>query len=232
MALWGACAGQQAPPAHPKIKAQVYLSPDLKITSTHTVEEALRDPFPSPFQITVGEGRGAPRTLNHCADYLAIRDTRYSASGSLEDKRLRYLGATCDALSWIKGARPAAHPAFGNFSWRQITLRQLPPELALNLSPDAEEQARKVSARGGSILELEPDLRLRVKNANEAQLVSEDEKITLTVDAHGDFLGDGNEQLLVRWQSSVTGGSYTSVYVFLLARRNNRLVVVGQRPLE
>ena len=215
-------------------RAGIYVAPGLKITPTHTIDDALREPFPSSYEVTVGKApNAANKTLTNCLDYLSMKGSHYSAVSSLNLANVHSLGATCDALDWIRGARPAAHPAFQNFSWRQITVRQLPPELALNISREEEAKARTVSAHGGSILEMEPGVKLRIKSADEAELVAPgDWTAALTMEAHGDFLGDGNEELLVVWLGHATGATYTASYTFLLGRGKNGLAVVRQRPSE
>jgi hypothetical protein len=62
-----------------------------------------------------------------------------------------------------------------------------------------------------------------------AELVAPDWTGQLTLFAHGDFLGEGNDQLLVRWVASVKGGTYQATRVFLLARNKSSLVVVRSR---
>ncbi len=215
-------------------RAGIYIAPELKISSTHTIDDALREPFPNPYVVTVGKAPNtANKTLSNCLDYLAMKGNHYSAESSLNLANVHYLGAKCDALDWIRGAKPAARPAFQNFSWRQIMVRQLPPELALNISREEEAKAKAVSAHGGSIAEMEPGVKLRIKSVDEAELVAAgDWTAALTVEAHGDFLGDGNEELLVVWLGHATGGTYTASYTFLLGRAKNGLVVVQQRPSE
>lgn len=223
-------------PQSPKIEAtqhaqSVYTASALGITSRTTVTKLLGAPFPDSFEVTTGGSSPVLRkTLTNCADYLEVRDQKFTTGLSIDDTTLRALGAKCVALDWIRDASPATHPSFRDFSFRRVTVRELPPEFALSLSRQQRSAAKSLSHSGGSILDLEPGLRMRVTDANRATLISPDWTEALSVYSHADFIGDGQEELLMRADAKATGGSYISTTLFLLVRRNNGLVVVRQYP--
>ena len=221
--------GAQAPSAPSRA---LNTTPELGLDASGTIEAALEKPLPDVYEVILGRGADATRhTVKNCTDYLTLGSGRRSTGSALNDASLRYLGATCVALDWLKMARPSTKPAFQNFSLQQITVRELPPELALAISFDSIADARSASKRGASILAIEPSVRLRPKSADEAELVASDWTAHLTVYGHADFFGDGSDELLVRWQGAATGGTYKATQVFLLARNKGRLAVVRSRNL-
>jgi hypothetical protein len=209
----------------------LYISPELGITPTRSIDSALGEPFRHAYKVTVGKPPElVSKTLHNCLDYLPVEESIYSAGSALDEHSLRAQGARCDAYDLLRLAKASANPSFSDFSFAHLSVKALPPGLALIISDDERMKASAIAARDGSILELERAATLRATGPNTAELTTKDWTATLTVYAHGDFLSDGNEELLLRRDAYAIHGSYRSISVFLLARGKSGIRIVRQRP--
>ena len=225
---------QTASPASPKsaVGADIWLSPDLGLSGNKSINAALSEPLEDNYTITLGTApHQTTAILHNCKDYLHVEKSSYDAGPAVVSNVLHYEGARCDALDLLRSARPALHPAFYDFSFKHILSKDLPASLALLVNEEQQQLAERIDRRGGSIVDLEK-VALHPRGPYEAELVATDWTATLTVLARADFLGDGNEELLIRRNVAAIGGTLRSTTVFLLARSlpAARLRIVTTRP--
>ena len=111
-------------------------------------------------------------------------------------------------------------------------MRDLPPQLALALSPDQIARVNRVAARNGSIRALDRTVRLRPLSATRARLDAGAWTATLTLYGRADFTGTGEDSLLIRRDASAKRGTYTTSSLYLMMRRRptGRLQIVEPRP--
>lgn len=209
----------------------LYISPELGIDANRSVDAALAEPFRHTYEVSVGKPPELfTKTVRNCLDYLPIEAAIYSAGSALREQSLRAQGARCDAYGLLRVAKVAARSSFHDFSFARLPVKALPPGLAVVISRDEESKANEISVQDGSILDLVRDVTLRATSPNTAELATRDWSATLTVYAYGDFLNDGNEEMLLRRDAYAVHGSYRSISVFLLTREKSGLRIVQQRP--
>jgi len=209
------------------------LSPELNLAPGKSIEATLAEPFDSVYEVALSAPqKGTRKTLHNCLDYLPVENSIYSAGSALDYQSLRSDGARCDALDLLRTAKSAANQSFRDFSLEHLSVNDLPPGLALVIADEEQAKVDAITKRNGSILDVDKTIRLHPKGTDKAQLFTKDWTATLTVYAHADFFGDGKEQLLLRRDSAVIGGTYTSTVVFLLSRSSPtaRLNIERQRP--
>ena len=179
-------AVQQPSPGKAAVAAQTQpVTSALEITSAlglngAPVSAALRQPFDGPYQITLDNAAHTPQTLGNCADFLKAEGHIYSAGSDLDYHALLKEGARCDALELLSHARPASNGSFANFSFAALKTSDLPPQVDLLIANESVSKASGVAARGGSVLTIEPSLRMRNKGPYESDLGAKDWTGTLT----------------------------------------------------
>jgi len=223
----------QPAPTKASSPATVSLSPELGLASGKSIKAALAEPFDTPYRAMVrAPDFPRPKIIRNCLDYLPVEISVYSAGSALDFQSLRSDGARCDALDLLRTAKPAVSRTFRNFSLEHLSVNDLPPGLALVIADEEQARVDAITKRNGSILDVDKTIRLHPKGADKAQLSTKDWTATLTVYVRADFLGDGKEQLLLRRDAAVIGGTYTSTVVFLLSRSSPtaRLNIERQRP--
>lgn len=243
-----ACAGTVLLPAvHAQTQAtqarsSIWISPRLGLAPGASIADALAAPFDAPYTVTtvrlgttVTPGESDQRTsriLRNCNDYLPVESSIVSAGSAIDLRSLHYRGTQCDALALLRIAKPAHLHSLANFSWRHLSLRDLPPQLALALSPDQSARNRSVAAHNGSIRTVDPSVKLHPLNATQTELNAKDWTATLTLYGRADFTGSGEDALLVRRDASVKHGTYTTSSLFLLTRNRatGRLQIAGPQP--
>ena len=122
------------------------------------------------------------------------------------------------ALDALRSAQPAQQSFVAGFALDQSAPRFLPARLALTVSPDEEARLMKAEARQASLRQFQGDVRIRSSSWNAAVLTANYWRADITIDARGDFDGDGVEDLLLTRKASVKQGSLTTADVFILTR--------------
>ncbi len=238
------CQRQTAPseaahPATPVTQPQtvqassssVWVSSNL-IQAGKAIASALNEPFDAPYPVTLSTPPGATKTLTTCSDYLPVEHSIYSAGSALDFQSLRAAGARCDALNLLRSAKLTQVPSSPAFSFVNIRTKSLPPQLALNISNEQIARADAIAGHQGSILDLDPSVMLSKQAQDTATLNTKNWSESLTLLAQGDILANGQNDLIVRRDATVTHGTYTSATIFLLSwvPSSQRLTLVRELP--
>lgn len=192
---------------------------------------ALQQSFSDSYAITRDDASHTPQTLNNCADFLKAEGHIDSAGSDLDYRALLHEGARCDALELLSHARPAPNGPFAKFSFAALKLKNLPPQIDLLIANESLSEAKKIAARGGSVLAIEPSLRLHKNAPYESDLEAKDWSGSLIDYGHADLYGDGGDELLLLRTAQAKGGTYAATDFFVLKQDGNRpLRLVDQRP--
>ncbi len=199
--------------------APIWISSRLAVASVAEAKAALAAAFPDAFDAHVKRGDShANIVIANCRDYVRLVDSIVGAASDQEFRVLRATGARCVALDALQTARPAERSFVAGFGLDQSALRFLPARLALTVSPDDEARLIKAEARQTSLKDFQRDVRIRSSSRNAAVLTANYWTADLTIDARGDFDGDGIEDLLITRRASLNRGSLTTADVFILTR--------------
>jgi hypothetical protein len=213
---------------------QVRWSADLQLSSPvpSVIDSALSGPLPDTFEVWLEGGCGARRTIRTCTDFLSIAETSFDTENERDWQLLWAQGLRCVALQWLKNAQPATSSLIDDFRLDRHAADKLPPQLALPVAREEVARVRKAAAACRSLKMLEPSTTTTVQSANKITFEAKGWEADVIEYARGDFDGDGFEDLLLRRDGSVKGGSYSRTNVFLLTRtpKDKCLRVVRQMP--
>ncbi|WP_157619076.1 hypothetical protein [Skermanella stibiiresistens] len=197
----------------------IWISPVLELEPDRPLSAVLDAPWEDAFDVIIDLGAGQTRdTIRTCADYIRLGPAVVGAGSDQEYRVLRSTGTRCAALDLIGRAKPAERSFVKDFRFDKVAAHDLPPALALAVSPDEERRVKRAAAAGGSILDVDRSITLHGLDTGSAELRAKDWKARLAVLARGDFDGDGIEDMLVRRDASKTGGTYASSDLFVLTR--------------
>jgi hypothetical protein len=218
----------------PEEAHRVRLSAELRLPSAtpSAIDSALTGPLPDEFEVRFEGRRDDRRTIRTCTDFLAIVDKPFDTDNERDWQLIWAQGLRCVALNWLKSAQPAKISLIDNFHLDRRAAESLPPQLALPVAREEVERARKAAAACQSIKILEPSTKTKVRSKTRITFEGQGWEAEVIEYARGDFDGDGFEDLLLRRDGGLKGGSYHRTNVFILTRtpKDKCLRVVREMP--
>lgn len=208
LAALGPTAGKEAVP--------VFLSRDLGLSAPADASAALARPLPDAWDVTV-EG-GKKKHVKTCLDFLAVTKTKFQLENPVDWPVWWEQGTRCFALDALKAAKPAGRSYLGWFRMSKPEIAKLPPGLAMLDGPDEEDEAAAAAKACRGWGSFDPSLKIRMKGSDEATLRSEGWTGRLVLYARADVDGDGLEDLLLRRDAHVTGGTNALSQVFVVTQ--------------
>jgi hypothetical protein len=141
-------------------------------------------------------------------------------------------GLRCVGLQWLKNVQPAKISLIDDFRLDRHAAERLPPQLALPVAPEEVERAQKAAAVCHSVKTLEPSTQTKIHSNSKIMFEGKGWAAEVSEYARGDFDGDGFEDLLLRRDGGLKGGSYYRANVFILTRtsKDKCLRVVREMP--
>jgi hypothetical protein len=205
-----------APPATGADKARpVHITAQAELGAGDDVAAALAKDWEDRYEVLVGKAR-EKRQISSCLQYLAV----FEANGDVDtvtpgDQRsFLSLAAHCQALGMLRAARPAQRTYLDRFALDQQAPDFLPSELRVDPSPARSQDARKGQTWRGA----DPKVKAKVLKADVLRGAGRGYVSRVFEYARGDFDGDGIEDLLIRTEGELNGGTYQDNGVFLLTR--------------
>jgi hypothetical protein len=191
-------------------------SSDLGVRALSEIAAQLAGPMANTWVVkTPDESKVKVKT---CNDFLKLAKLAVELPTEHDWATYWSQGARCFALEAIKTAKPAARSHLGRFRFSSAAIGRLPAGLALRLSPDEEEDVANAEKACRPWGKYDPSLKIRSKSADVASLRADGWTGRLTLYARGDFDGDGWEDLLLRRDAHVTGGSFAETRVFIVSQ--------------
>jgi len=208
-------ATKDVPPAPEPPK--VTLSAELGLASLADIDEALARPMDQSWEITLADK--SKRTIKSCKDLLAVAKSSFDLPTEDDWGNYWSQGARCFALDALRSAKPAPRSELGWFKLSAAGIAKLSPRLAMSVSPDGLEEAKKAETACQPWGKYDGTLKVRMeKGVDKARLRSEGWTGRLTLYARGDLDGDGLEDLLLRRDGHVAGGSASDTTVFIVTQ--------------
>ena len=197
----------------------LWWSSSLQLRAIADIEKNLSVPMSDKFLVRIGE---TPASVRTCRDFLGIATKSFDTEDDAEWKVIWYQGMRCLALDWLGKAKPAPQTFLGAFNWSKIDLSDLPPELGLQISPEATESVKKASATCKSLRNVEASARITRRKGDEITVRGAGWSGTITLLGRGDFDGDGVEDLMVKRMGAVERGTAAESSLFLLTKTSER----------
>ena len=213
---------------------QIHLSAELQLSSSapSVIDSALSGLLPDEFEVRLQGGHGDRRTIRTCTDFLSIADKPFDTDNERDWQLIWAQGLRCVALQWLKNAQPAKISLLDNFRLDRRAAARLPPQLALPAAREEVKRARQAAAACQSLKVLEPSTKTKIHSESKVTFEAKGWKAEVIEYARGDFDGDGFEDLLLRRDGGLKGGSYYRTNVFILTRtpKDKCLRVVRAMP--
>jgi len=194
----------------------VFLSKELGLNALSDVGMALSRPLADVWRVKLADGN--QRQVRSCRDFLEVSKVAFELENPVDWPVWWQQGARCFALDALKQARPALRTHMGWFRLSKSAIANLPPRLALIQGPDelAELAAAEKACRSWG--RFDSRLEVRVQPPDRAHLRSDGWTGRLILYARADIDGDGIEDLLVRRDGQVSGGTAAESRVFVVTQ--------------
>lgn len=194
----------------------LFLSKDLGVAALSEVTKALALPLEDVWDIQVDGGK--KRQVKTCLDFLAANKGKFELESPVGWPVWWSQGAHCYALEALRAAKPASRSHLGWFRFSKQAIAKLPPGLAMLESPDEHEEAAAAAKACSGWGQFDPSLKVRVKGPDKATLRTDGWTGSMVLYARADLDGDGLEDLLIRRDAQVKGGSATASEVFVVTQ--------------
>ena len=155
-------------------------------------------------------------TIASCASYFEQRPKGYEPLSETDLAAMKNEGANCQALRLIQAARPASRELLQGFVFEERSLSKLPAALGPTPNPADRDRREAATAAGRTWASTDPEATISATDSWSAQVQGKDWKTEIKVLGHGDFDGDGTDDILVETLSSGTTGSWREVRLRLL----------------
>jgi hypothetical protein len=192
----------------------VWWTEELRLADLASIPERMQTPFEDKLEVYNGEHSA---TIANCADYLRYAPLHYEPRSDLELRVLRSWGTDCWALNALKEVAPAKIALLRDFRLDTAAPRYLPPELATALSKHESRAAQLADEQGLTWQQHQHNLKV-LATTDTITVQNGPERTQLEIYARGDFNHDGIEDILIRDDSSIVGGTYSDSRLFLLTR--------------
>jgi len=196
----------------------IWWTPKLNLKDRSEIVMRLRTPFEG--QITVAKNH-ASATVANCIDYLNYAQAGYKPQSDRELAVFRSSGIDCQALQILQRAVPARISYLDDFRLDQNAPNELPPQFAVTISPEELQSLTKARARGLSWQQYQPQLKTEI-GQDSLTVIHGDARAVLEIYAKGDFNRDGIEDIMIREDTSLISGTYSTSHLFVLTREGKR----------
>jgi hypothetical protein len=203
-------------PARPADQPKITWASELGVTSLADIDSALARPFEGGWEVTTEDK--AKKQIKSCREFLAVARSKFDAPNEHDWNALWSQGARCFALQALKSAKAPSHSYLGWFQLSPAAIARLPPRLAMLVSPDDLEDAAKAEQACEPWRKFDETLKVSVETAERARLRSDGWTGRLTLYARADLDGDGTEDLLLRRDGHVTGGTAADSTIFIVTQ--------------
>jgi hypothetical protein len=199
---------------------EVYLSRELGVGALSEVPAALG----RPFDAKLGGGwkvkmpGGPMRPIETCRDFLPVATVRFKLPNEADWGAWWYQGAHCFALDALQRAKPAVRSYLGWFQVSRKGVARLPPGMAMLIGPDDADEATEAAKACRGWGSFDGALQVRIATTDTAELRSDGWTGRLVLYARADIDGDGLEDLLIRRDAHVIGGSAAESTVFVVTQ--------------
>jgi hypothetical protein len=193
----------------------VRFEPASEVKDAQALQTALDRPFDDPWKVIVGRN-GPERLLASCAQ-LAVDfpGGTLLAADPANQRPLLSQRTHCRGLLWLRDAKASRQSFLGLLPLDLGTARSLPDTLIPALGAKRKQRPSRRSWKSA-----DPKLGLMASPPPGAglHLRGRNYQAHLSLYGRGDFDGDGLEDLLIRRDGFVVGGSYQEFGLFLLTR--------------
>jgi len=199
-----------------ELSIPLFFSKELRLNTLVEVEAALSRPLDTAWRVRLASGQS--RQIKSCRDFLDVAKGHFELEREIDWSAWWQQGAHCFALDALRLARPAVRTQLGWFRFSKEGIAKLPPRFALLESQDDLDDvtaAEMVCRQWGGF---DPSLRIRVESLDRAELRSDGWTGRLLLYARADIDGDGIEDLLVRRDGRVRGGTASESRVFVVTQ--------------
>lgn len=215
--MLGACVNLGVGPAS---RFPVQWSPALGLDTLEHLDERLARTWEFPLEVSRLQGStGLQREfakIENCLSYFQLTRQGFQST-PLKHQMLE--GVVCHALQALKHAVPARRSFLAEFTVNDASVRKLPPDLALSISPDDQRRVQRAKTDHLSWDNIDTIHRV-IPHAEGSGLVEGDGwAMRLTILARGDFNQDGFEDLLLQTHGWLTEGTYERVRLLELTRK-------------
>jgi len=201
-----------------RASAAVSLAPELGVSARVSPAQALRTPWAAPLSVPLL--KGGTRTLRNCTDFFGVSKQVSDAIDGRAEQVLLVQAVRCEALKAVVGAKPAARSFVAGWKLDAAGWRTAPPAFDFQFSPDGADQARKVTAKGGSAADLEK-VAITPKDTFHYLVRGDGWTGDFTILVRGlDVTGDGLEDLIVSRNVAATEGTLRAMTYFVVTRTN------------
>jgi hypothetical protein len=165
-------------------------------------------------------------TLRNCADFVALGDAPPVTVEVINQRHALYVMAHCRALGMLNGARPAVRSFLGDFQLSSDAPGALPAELRID--PASSEARRRRRSKPWRTVDRR--LRASLTQPHVLHLDGRSDETFVREYGRGDVNGDGLEDVVVRTEGFLPGGTYEEHAAYALTRTSPRgpLMVVAR----
>lgn len=193
-----------------------FLSNELGVATLADMATALARPLDDAWDVLV-EG-GKKRQVKTCLDFLAVNKGKFELQNPGDWPVWWSQGAPCLALDALKAAKPASRSYLGWFRISKRAIANLPAGLAMADSSDEQDEVASAAKACRGWGQFDPSLNVRAKGPDRASLRSQGWTGSLVLYARTDIDGDGLEDLLIRRDAQVRGGTAAESEVFVVTQ--------------
>jgi hypothetical protein len=194
-------------------KTNGYFTEPVIVTTSAEMVRALALPW--YFSDNMRHDNGKVVDVNSCASMIELTTQGYSALKTNEQEMFDAMFHICKTWQIMADFKASKQSFLGDIEFNKAFSNITPPQLALVISRDDERRLAK-SASWEDMSQIKSVEKLNNEQAIFVDSTGGKQKITLM--AKGDYNGDGIEDVLFYMENSVEGGSYSSVYAYVLTR--------------
>ena len=215
-------ASSHIAPASEDEPYSIWWSPELELESLDQIDERLSRPF-----LPNGEGlymfrqdgnQALERHAPNCTALKELSEQGYRGAGSTGRYAQAYHTAECEALRYLKEARPAEKSYLAGFIFNRESFQLLPD--MVSFGPSCESACREYYANEARHPMGEPTSlkQLELISNHEMTFKTELELVEMEILARADLNFDGFDDILLRSSVHMLEGSWSSAILFLLTR--------------
>ncbi len=208
----------------------IWWAPSLELESLDQIDERLERKFwadPSTgIPVVKGKWPGDTKAfVDSCASYDKLRNEGYYARSNLDLRPLLFQATKCQAIRMLKEARPSRISHVNDVTLNPGIVDYLPAMVDPGVSCDmlcrqydANERCVPWSKFGVSRLDASIFESIDVVDPHQMEVKTRSKSLTLHILARADFNDDGLEDLLLRVNAGVIGGTWGTTRVYVLTR--------------
>jgi len=213
--LWllTACSNQQT------FKVEIF--PSLDLAESEPIEKELGKAFEDSFDVTL-IGKNRIVTVKNCNDFLRLPDKGFDVDDGADWNTLSSRGIRCSALKWLKTAQSAKKSFFRSKPITADFWKQLPPFMAISTSSEDKQRVAKATDDCVSWNTFDDSLKVASRKDRTFQLIGDGWLGRVSLYAMGDFNSDGFDDLLVRRDGALVGGTLRPMSLFVITKTSDQ----------